>query len=383
MTSTTSKSSPKSGEAQSASTNAQSDGRTSDQTADANVAARLLDHMTTAVIALDNGLKVAALNTAAEQLLGVSASKAIGRRLAQIVIIPDSLFARLREAVELGQPVNDRHVTLEPIGLESILVDCSVAPFLDNSNNNGLLIELTALDRSLRIVRDEALAAQQENVKSLVRGLAHEIKNPLGGLRGAAQLLERQLDDKELIEYTSIIIHEADRLQTLIDRMLGPNSRPRRDELNIHEVLEHVRKISMVGAAQGVSLTFDYDPSIPEFLSDRDRLVQVFLNIVMNALQAVGTEGSVLFKSRVGTNFTIAGKLHPLVIKISIQDNGPGIPEHLLEQIFYPMVSGRTGGSGLGLSIAQSIMGQLGGLVECQSEPGETEFTVFIPMELI
>jgi len=267
--------------------------------------------------------------------------------------------------------------------LESILVDCSVAPFLDNSNNNGLLIELTALDRSLRIVRDEALAAQQENVKSLVRGLAHEIKNPLGGLRGAAQLLERQLDDKELIEYTSIIIHEADRLQTLIDRMLGPNSRPRRDELNIHEVLEHVRKISMVGAAQGVSLTFDYDPSIPEFLSDRDRLVQVFLNIVMNALQAVGTEGSVLFKSRVGTNFTIAGKLHPLVIKISIQDNGPGIPEHLLEQIFYPMVSGRSGGSGLGLSIAQSIMGQLGGLVECQSEPGETEFTVFIPMELI
>ena len=346
------------------------------------VAAILLDNMTTAVVALDSGLKVTSLNTSAEQILGISACKAIGRRLAQIVLIPDSLFARLREAVELGQPVNDRHVTIEPVGQESILVDCAVAPYLDESNNDGLLVELTALDRSLRIVRDEALAAQQENVKSLVRGLAHEIKNPLGGLRGAAQLLERQLDEKDLIEYTSIIIHEADRLQTLIDRMLGPNSRPRRDELNIHEVLEHVRKISMVGASSGVSVTFDYDPSIPEFLSDRDRLVQVFLNIAVNAFQAVGDNGDVLFRSRVGTNFTIAGKLHPLVIKISIIDNGPGISESLIEQVFYPMVSGRSGGSGLGLSIAQSIMGQLGGLVECQSQPGETEFTVFIPMEL-
>lgn len=348
-----------------------------------SVSDRLLDNMTTAVIALDSALKITSLNTSAEQLLGISASKATGRRLAQIVNIPDSLFARLREAVEIGQPVNDRHVTIAPLGLESILVDCSVAPFLDAANNDGIMIELTALDRSLRIVRDEALAAQQENVKSLVRGLAHEIKNPLGGLRGAAQLLERQLDDKELHEYTSIIIHEADRLQTLIDRMLGPNSRPRHEELNIHEVLEHVRKISMVGASSGVSLTFDYDPSIPEFLSDRDRLVQVFLNIAVNALQAIGNEGDVVFTSRVATNFTIAGTLHPLVIKVSIKDNGRGIPAPLLDQIFYPMVSGTAGGSGLGLSIAQSIMGQLGGLVECESEPGNTEFTVFIPMELM
>jgi len=338
--------------------------------------------MTTAVVTLDSELKITSLNTSAEQLFGVSRGKTIGRLLGQVVLIPDSFFARLREVVELGQPVNDRQVTLEPIGLESILVDCSIAPFLDESNHDGLLIELIALNRSLRIVRDEALATQQENVKSLVRGLAHEIKNPLGGLRGAAQLLERQLKDKELIEYTSIIIQEADRLKTLIDRMLGPNSKPRRDELNIHEVLEHVRKISMVGASSNVSLTFDYDPSIPEFLSDRDRLVQVFLNIAGNALQAVGDEGEVLFKSRVETNFTIAGKLHPLVIIISIRNNGPGIPEQLVNQIFYPMVSSRSGGSGLGLSIAQSIMSQLGGLVECRSEPDETEFTVLIPMEL-
>lgn len=347
-----------------------------------DVASRLLDNMTTAVVALDSGLKITALNTAAEQLLGISANKAISRRLTQLVHIPDSLFARLREAIELGQPVNDRHVTLEPVGFDPILVDCSIAPFLDGINNEGILMELNALDRSMRIVRDEALAIQQENVKLLLKGLAHEIKNPLGGLRGAAQLLERQLDDKELTEYTSIIIHEADRLQVLIDRMLGPNSRPRREELNIHEVLEHVRKILLVGASTQVSITFDYDPSIPEFLSDRDRLVQVFLNIAGNALEAVGDEGDVVFSSRVVTNFTISGKLHPLAIKVRIKDNGPGIPATLIDQIFYPMVSNRAGGSGLGLSIAQSIMGQLGGLIECESEPGNTEFTVFIPMEL-
>jgi len=347
-----------------------------------STAAKLLDNMTTAVVALDSSLKITSLNTAAEQLLGISAQKALGKRLAQAVVIPDSLFARLREALELGQPIHDRQVTLEPFGLEPILVDCSVAPYIDDSNQEGLLIELDALDRSLRIARDEAMAAQQESVKSLLRGLAHEIKNPLGGLRGAAQLLERQLGDKELTEYTSIIIHEADRLQVLIDRMLGPNSRPKREELNIHEVLEHVRKISSVGASGGVSIQFDYDPSIPEFFSDKDRLVQVFLNIAGNALEAVDADGMVTFQTRVATNFTIAGRLHPLVARVSIRDNGPGIPDALLDQVFYPMVSGRADGTGLGLSIAQSIMGQLGGLIECHSEPGNTEFTVLIPMEL-
>lgn len=343
-------------------------------------AALLLDNMTASVIALDSGLKITYLNASAEQLLGVSASRAIRRRLAQIVSIPDSLFARLREALEQGQPVNDRQVTLERIGLDPVLVDCSIAPYINELGDDGVLIEINALNRTQRIVRDEALAAQQESVKSLLRGLAHEVKNPLGGLRGAAQLLERQLDDKELVEYTSIIIHEADRLQALIDRLLGPNSRPRKEEVNIHEVLEHVRKILLVSASTGVAIEFDYDPSIPEFLSDRDRLIQVFLNIAGNALHAIKNEGDVLFTTRVVTNYTIAGKLQPLAIKVSIQDNGPGVPNSMIDQIFYPMVSGRADGSGLGLSIAQSIMGQLGGLIECESEPGNTEFTVYIPV---
>jgi len=300
---------------------------------------KLLDNMTTAVVALDDALNIKSLNPAAEQLLGISANRSIGRRLGQVVAIPDSLFARLSEAVDTHQPINDRQVTLEPLGRSPILVDCSIAPYIDDSGREGLLIEIDALDRSLRIVRDDALAAQQESVKSLLRGLAHEIKNPLGGLRGAAQLLEKQLDDDDLAEYTSIIIQEADRLHTLIDRMLGPSSRPRRDEINIHEVLEHVRKISIAGASADVTFAMDYDPSIPEFL-------------------------------------------HPLVAKVSIQDDGPGIPEALKDQVFYPMVSGRSDGSGLGLSIAQSIMGQLGGLIECSSEPSNTVFTTYIPMEL-
>jgi len=341
----------------------------------------LLDNMTASVIALDSGLKITYLNASAEQLLAVSSSRALGRRLAQLVAIPDSLFTRLREALEQGQPVNDRQVTLERIGLEPVLVDCSIGPYLNELGEDCVLIEINALNRTQRIVRDEALAAQQESVKSLLRGLAHEVKNPLGGLRGAAQLLERQLDNKELTEYTSIIIHEADRLQALIDRLLGPNSRPRRDEINIHEVLEHVRKILLVSASNGVSIKFDYDPSIPEFLSDRDRLIQVFLNIAGNALEAIRNEGDVLFTTRVVTNYTIAGKLQPLALRITIKDNGPGIPVGMIDQIFYPMVSGRAEGSGLGLSIAQSIMGQLGGLIECESEPGNTEFTVYIPME--
>ncbi len=343
-------------------------------------AAILLDNMTTGIIALDSGLKITLLNASAEQLLGVSATRAAGRRLAQVVSIPDSLFARLREALEQGQPVNDRHVTLERIGLDPVLVDCAIAPYVNEFGDEGVLIEVNALNRTQRIVRDEALAAQQESVKSLLRGLAHEVKNPLGGLRGAAQLLERQLDDKELVEYTSIIIHEADRLQALIDRLLGPNSRPRREEINIHEVLEHVRKILLVSATNGITIQFDYDPSIPEFLSDRDRLIQVFLNIAGNALNAVKNGGDVIFKTRIVTNHTIAGTLQPLAIKVSINDNGPGVPTNLIDQIFYPMVSGTADGSGLGLSIAQSIMGQLGGLIECESEPGNTQFTVFIPV---
>lgn len=338
--------------------------------------------MATAVLAVDQTMRITYLNNAAEQLLGISARKVINQRLTRILTIPDTLFARLREAQLTGQLFSDRQITVAPHGQDPQVVDVSLSPFMQGEHMAGLILEITTLDRPLRIARDEAMLAQQEQAQSMLRGLAHEIKNPLGGLRGAAQLLDRQLPDPELNEYTTIIIREADRLQNLIDRMLGPTSHPRREKLNIHEVLEHVRKIILAGAPRDVNVLFDYDPSIPECINDRDRLVQVILNIAGNALQAIGNSGEIIFSSRVLTNFTIGGKYHPLVANIAIQDNGPGVPEHLFDQIFYPMVTGTDHGTGLGLSIAQSMMNQLGGLIECESEPGKTTFTVLIPLEI-
>lgn len=341
-----------------------------------------MDSMATAVLAIDGSMRIVYLNGSAEQLLGISARRAIDQRLTRVLTIPDALFARLLEAYESGQPFTDRQVTVEPHGRDPKIIDVSISQYPSGEHLAGLLLEINTIDRPLRIARDEAMLAQQEHARSLLRGLAHEIKNPLGGLRGAAQLLDRQLPDPELGEYTSIIIREADRLQGLIDRMLGPTTRPRRDRLNLHEVLEHVRKIVVAGAPDGVQVRFDYDPSIPECLTDRDRMVQVILNIAGNALQAIGNSGQIIFSSRVISNFTIGGTRYPLVASIALHDNGPGVPEHLIDQIFYPMVTGTDHGTGLGLSIAQSIMNQLGGLIECRSEPGNTTFTVLIPMEI-
>lgn len=342
----------------------------------------MLDTLTTAVMCVDDGLKVQYLNTAAEQMLGVGSRKALKERLPRVINLPDALYDRLREAIETGQPYCDRQVAIEPNGMDPIQVDCHISPFETAPGNGGLLLELAAVDRRLRIARDEAMQAQQEHTRSLLRGLGHEIRNPLGGLRGAAQLLERQLEDAELHEYTSIIIREADRLQALIDRMLGPINLPRRDPLNIHEALEHVRAIVGVSAGPGIELQIDYDPSIPEFLNDRDRLVQVFLNIANNALQAIGEHGTILFRSRIISNHTVGGQRHPLMAAIEIRDDGPGVPPELFDQIFFPLVTGTDRGTGLGLSIAQSMMHQIGGLIECRSEPGKTIFTVLVPLEV-
>lgn len=342
----------------------------------------LLDSLACAVIAIDDAMRIRYVNSSAEQLLGASARRVIDQRLTRALTIPDALFARIRETLESGQPFTDRQVSVEPHGQDPQVVDLSLSPYRSNDKRIGLIMEVSIVDRPLRIARDEAMLAQQEHARSLLRGLAHEIKNPLGGLRGAAQLLDRQLPNAELSEYTGIIIREADRLQGLIDRMLGPTTRPSRDVVNLHEVLEHVRKIIIAGAPEGVHVTFDYDPSIPECHTDRDRLVQVFLNIAGNALEALQDAGKITFRSRITNNFTVGGKRHSLAACVQIIDDGPGIPEGLIDQIFFPMVTGTDHGTGLGLSIAQSTMNQLGGLIECTSEPGHTVFTVLIPMEI-
>ncbi|MDH5572358.1 MAG: nitrogen regulation protein NR(II), partial [Gammaproteobacteria bacterium] len=251
----------------------------------------------------------------------------------------------------------------------------------DPGESPGMLLEITPINRLLRIVRDENRLSQQDATREILRGLAHEIKNPLGGLRGAAQLLEKQLDSAELKEYTGVIISEADRLQKLLNRILGPNTLPDKQLLNIHEVLERVRSVVSVEAGQGISLRRDYDPSIPEFSADLDQLVQAILNIVRNAVQAMGDKGEVVLKTRVERKFSIGQNCHKLVARINIEDTGAGVPDDLKEKIFFPMVTGRAEGTGLGLSIALSIIERHGGVIECKSEPGHTVFSILIPIE--
>ena len=346
--------------------------------------ANLLDNLSTSVVCVDSGLAIIYLNSAAENLLAASAAKVRHQNLLDVIEIPDSLLSHMHEALLSEQPYSDRQVALTLLNGDIIIVDCSITPNrLDSEPAQpvSLLLEINNIDRQLRIAREESIVSQQEQTKSLLRGLAHEIKNPLGGLRGAAQLLEKELPEASLKEYTSIIIRESDRLQQLIDRMLGPVNRPQLAIINIHEALEHVRRIVTVEAPPGVSIQTDYDPSIPEFNSDLDRLIQVILNIAVNALQAVGTDGKIILRSRIQSNFTIGSQSYKHVIAVQVVDNGSGITPELREHIFFPLVTGRSDGTGLGLSIAQTTINQLGGLIECHSEPEQTIFTVYIPIK--
>jgi two-component system nitrogen regulation sensor histidine kinase GlnL len=340
----------------------------------------LLEGLTTAVISLDPELRVSGLNAACESLFGVS------RRIAESQPLTLALphfaphEARLREALDAGTGFIERELELARAGEQAITVDCTVTP-LQLGNKAGLLVELAPLDRHQRISRDAQLTAQFDASRELIRGLAHEIKNPLGGIRGAAQLLEREFPDPQHGEYTRVIIREADRLQNLVDRLLGPSRPPRRQSLNIHEVLEHVRKLLEAEAPAGVTVARDYDPSIPDLVGDREQLVQALLNLARNALQAVGERGRILLRSRARRQVTLGGATHRLVAVMEVEDDGPGVPPELQEKIFYPMVTTRAGGSGLGLPIAQQLAHSHGGLVECRSRSGCTVFSMMLPLE--
>ncbi len=344
-----------------------------------NLHKRILDNLSHPVLVLDQALVVSYINPAGEMLLGVSARQAQGQRASELLHLDACLGERLQQARDGGHPFTEREVevTLRPEMV--VTVDLSVTPFIEATRDATLLLELQHLDRQLRISREEHLLAQQTATRALIRGLAHEVKNPLGGLRGAAQLLERRLDQAELREYTQVIIGEADRLQALVDRMLGPAKLPRPVELNIHEVLERVRQL--VEAESGLGIDADYDPSIPDLVGDRDQLIQALLNIVRNAAQSVGRDGHVAVRTRCLRQFTIGPQRHRLVIGIDVVDDGPGIPTAMLENIFYPMVTAREGGTGLGLSIAQELIHRHGGLIECISRPGQTVFRVLLPLE--
>ena len=344
----------------------------------------ILDNISTGIVALDRNLCVVALNAAAEAALETSARRSVGTHAQQLLLHPGEWLDNLQQVVASGNsPLVRRGMPLTLLSGREIHVDLTITPVPDEASTTRLLVELQPVDRLLKISREEGLIHAHETSRTVIRGLANEIKNPLGGIRGAAQLLSRQLASGELCEYTTIIIREADRLRDLMDRLLGPSQQLSLQPLNIHEILEHVRHLIAAEWSGQVQFMRDYDPSLPEFPADRSQLVQAVLNIMRNALQATDQPGHchITLRTRAQRQFTIGTVRHRLVCRIDIGDNGPGIPADMLHAIFAPMVTGRADGTGLGLSIAQSIVNRHGGLLECQSEPGQTVFTVYLPME--
>ena len=338
----------------------------------------LLDNLLTAVILVDGDFVVQYVNPAAEQLLGVSARRLLQNRFDLVVEYISVDLARLRTAQRQGQGFSDGEVTLVIDGAPK-LVDLSVVT-ISEPPNHRILMELRMIDQQKRISQELQQHAQQLAARDLVRGLAHEIKNPLGGLRGAAQLLEKALPDAALKEYTGIIIAQADRLRNLVDRLLGPQRPGRHQVHNVHSVLEQVRRLVEMELPPGIRIERDYDPSIPDFVMEPDQLQQAFLNIVRNAVEAMGSEGTIRLKTRTVFQITIHGQRYRLAAEIKIIDNGPGIPEQIRDTLFYPMVTGKEGGTGLGLSIAQNLIDQHKGRIECVSWPGHTEFSIYLPL---
>lgn len=352
----------------------------------------LLEHLNTGVVLLNADLTVSYMNSAAEALLAVSGKRGIGMPFYELAYESDAASQALMKAQQDGKAFTKRETHIRLHNHHEITLDYSVSPLIHpDTQQQALLIELHGRDRLMRINREEQLIAKQQTTRNLVRGLAHEVKNPLGGIRGAAQLLERELPSDSLKEYTDIIIEEADRLRSLVDRLLGPRQLPQNEPMNIHELMERVCQLIQVESDGKLTIKRDYDPSIPEFKADKSHLIQCLLNISRNAMQAMlettteerptPAHPTLSLRTRTVNQFTIGHHRHRLVLRIDIKDNGPGIPPELHDQLFYPMVSGRAEGSGLGLSISQSLINQAGGIIEYNSQPGCTVFSIFLPLQ--
>ncbi len=350
----------------------------------------ILDNLNTAVLLLDRELTIQCINSSAEMLLGFSSQKVTDQPIS-LLFTDEDIIDSIQDAIDTHHPFTQRERSIS-LADRKVIVDITVQPIQLEVSNRYLLIELNQLDRHIRISKEENLLAQHETIRALLRSMAHEVKNPLGGIRGAAQLLERQLADPELVEYTQVIIDEVDRLKKLVNRMLGPNTKPNQTMVNIHSVTERVRSLLKADKSRAVTINFDYDPSIPEIYFDPEHLIQSVLNIVRNAAQALSEqelsdnaideqyEAKILIKTRILRHYNIGPKRYNLMAKMDIIDNGPGISETMQERIFMPLITGRAEGTGLGLSIAQSLISKNGGLIECHSRPGHTVFSLLLPI---
>ncbi|HEY0684457.1 MAG TPA: nitrogen regulation protein NR(II) [Steroidobacter sp.] len=356
---------------------------------------RILDSLSTSVLIVDRDRSLLYLNVSAETLFGVSRNQVRGRPLAELLEDSAVLDSVIDRAATTSRPFSRRELALRPIyGDGELIVDCTVAPYEEIGAPGAVLIEISDATQHQRITRETALLTQIGGSRLMIRQLAHEIKNPLGGLRGAAQLLARQLDDASMREYTTVIISEADRLVTLVDTLLGPGHAPRKESINIHELLQHVGHLLAADAPAGVVIDRDYDPSLPPLYLDRNLIIQAMLNLGKNAMQAIaqgmtknfyqngGRGGRLVLRTRALTNVNIGARRHRLVASVQFEDNGPGVPEHLRDTLFYPLVTGRADGTGLGLAVAQDLVSRHDGLIEFESRPGQTIFTVLLPFHV-
>jgi two-component system nitrogen regulation sensor histidine kinase GlnL len=352
----------------------------------------ILDSMTSGVCVVNTSLELLFMNQTAESIFGKSFRQMMNQPIDHICQ-EKQLINHISQAIQdqQGRFIRNNTLTMLHDG-RTIQVNYAINPWFEGDALQGVVIEFHSLDRQIRIEKDERLLRQQKTNQSLLQGLAHEIKNPLGGLRGAAQLLESEFSDltngDELTEYTNIIIAEADRLKNLVDRMLGSTNiyenGKQKSCVNIHEILEHVKLLVSHDLTENISLSRDYDPSLPSFVADREQLIQVVLNIVSNAAHALKRTNidhkQITLKTRIVRKFTINQTMYPLMVLAEIIDNGPGIPLELQDKLFFPMISGRADGTGLGLSIAQSLINQHNGIIEFDSSPGMTRFRILIPV---
>ncbi|HBE91192.1 MAG TPA: PAS domain-containing sensor histidine kinase [Gammaproteobacteria bacterium] len=345
--------------------------------------------METAVLLFGRDMQLLAINPAGENLLQASTRMLVGRSADMIFSSSERCRKTLVTAAEENRAITRRELSLHISPGNDIIVDCSVTPVVQDRGKPELIVEITRIDRLMRLAREDYLQSQYEATRNVLRGIAHEVKNPLGGLRGAAQLLDMEISDPELKEFTQIIIREADRLSGMVDKMAGPNKMLQLEPVNIHTVTEDVRGLVAAEFPDLVRLETDYDPSLPDIRADHDALVQVILNLSRNAVQAMldapdatnGAPNRLIYRTRVASKFTIGNTMHRMVLRLDIEDNGPGIPNDLQDTVFYPLITSKAEGSGLGLSIVQTIISQHNGLVEFISKPGKTVFSIYLPLE--
>ncbi len=350
-----------------------------------NLHKRILNNLKTGVLLLDSDLRLVYLNMEANFLLEMSDRKAHQLFIGDVLLNFDEDIREMRQALLSNQSLTKRSVELIVKHGKTLMADYTINPSAESDSIHAIM-EITSLEHANRITREASLQTAQLTTRELVRGLAHEIKNPLGGIRGAAQLLAEEMNSSaEVQDCTRVIIEEADRLHNLVDRLVGSRKPLELAEINVHEVLERVRSlVDSDSASENIRLSIDYDPSIPCIEADSDQLIQGMLNLVRNAQQSLNSAdrisvGQIILRTRITRNVTIGNDYHRVAVKIEIEDNGPGIPMEMLGQIFYPMISGRADGSGLGLPITHGIITQHRGMIECSSKPGQTVFSVVLP----